>query len=117
MVFYSFYVFSLFQKDLSFRYTNPSFESAVILSVFEVLNIVTILIFAGCKHLTISYNLDIIICSIIIFGLNYFIFIYKSRYKKIVEKCKGKKTSLKDIYFIFTIIYVIASIYIFIVVY
>lgn len=79
-------------------------------------NVASFLIYFEIPAITKEQNTDIFMSLIIINLILYFLYGWRKRYKKIVDDCLKMKESLKTISALLTIVYTLASLYIFYVV-
>ena len=95
MLYYQFYRFSKFMKSIgSTPFIKPHGDAIILLTAFELLNVSTIWLVLFDKTLTGNYNLDLVICTILIFILNASRYLFNQRYKKTIQKYEAKKEKL-----------------------
>jgi len=114
-VFYQYYLFAKHYKEnvyISF-FQDPPFDAVMIVSLMEFLNVVTLGIVLRFPRITTNHSLDMTILAVIIFGFNYFYFLYKKRYLKLISKCDNTGNARSLLLAIFAIGYVICSCFFF----
>ncbi len=111
---YTYYIlFSIvsFIKDEfpGIRYNNPPFTAAILLTIIQVVNVITIFNLLKINHVTYTQSSDILFVSIILFSINYYLYMYKQKYKFIIEMIHLNK--YKKLYYILSFTYIVLSIY------
>lgn len=114
-IYYHYFYFSKFFRDHvpGSMFHNCSFDAVMLLSIMEFLNIITFGIWIKISIVTVSYNLDMFLLGLILFGFNSLYFLKKKRYIMIIDKCNEGDEPEKTISRIFTIIYSILSCFLF----
>jgi len=115
LIFYHYYCFArLIKQNIPgslFHFTL--FDSILLLSMFEFLNIVSIAIFFKIKCITTTYALDMTLLMCFLMTMNGLIFKAKNRYLKIIKKIEEERKIDTFFSFNFTLIYSALSVFIF----
>jgi hypothetical protein len=112
LVYYHYYRFSLIVKNNfpgSILYNTGS-DAVMILSVLELMNVVTLGLYLKIEPITTTYHLDIALVFIVLLFINYLHFLRGKRYIKIIEVAQTKSSVFS---LMVTILYTVASLYYF----
>lgn len=91
------------------RLNDPPFDAAILLTIIQVVNVITIFNLLKINHVTYTQSSDILFVSIILFSINYYLYMYKQKYKFIIEIIHMNK--YKKLYYILSFTYIVLSIY------
>lgn len=114
-IFYPYYLFAKLCKEKMYltMFQDPPFDAVMILSLMEFLNIVTLGIVLRVPCITTNHNLDMTLLAIIIFGFNYFYFLYKRRYLKLISDCDSTEIAKSFFLGIVALVYTTCSFFFF----
>jgi hypothetical protein len=77
--FYQYYIFSEFIKSIGGFLNIPSLDSTFLLSSMEAINLITIKLWLNLPSLTGNNKLDTCLAAILLFIINYKIFLFKKK--------------------------------------
>lgn len=117
---YYFVFFQLFQLSKYIKDNIPGsifydtvFDGIMLLSVFEILNIASIWLYFDITSIFNNITTDFILGLLGLFTINYFIFMYKDRYKEIIKTCDSKLSWYRIIGQAISLIYTVGTVYVF----
>lgn len=113
-LFYHYYMFFNYFKELmpSSIFSERFLPTILLLSGLEVFNMMSLGRWLDVLYLKCYTERDFILLCILVSGGNALFFLYKKRYRKMLENCEKSNGNIKFVTGILTLVYTILTIYI-----
>lgn len=110
-IYYKLFLFSdWIKRNIPGNQTSSESEALIILTLCISINISSAWLFFNVPTVSGNFNLDFFLLLFIIGCINYFLFIYKASYKKLIEKYQFREDIIGSV---LVFLYVLLSIYFF----
>ena len=109
---YNLYFYRIYRFLSKLGSHDLAFSVITFIVLFQLFNIVVLFPFPLVKEF-MSFNVYvalIVFISLILFSVNFYLFVYKSKYLKVVEACKNESNKQKIISSVLTLLYIFLSV-------